>query len=423
MQKDLRSKGTPSIGHPSLPPHRAIEILSSLIKESADLESEPFGSPKRDEWTTTAEGAIERAFPPESTIVTAFGAAQAIAIGSNDSEETLRLTANRTLSAEVSTLKSAIKQLRWSVGNENEDTSAEVADVPGSLKIFISHSSKDAALAEALVNLLRAALALPADQIRCSSVDGYRLPVGVNTEKKLREEVKTAKVVVGLITPNGLRSHFVMFELGARWGSGYSLAPLIAGLSASELSGPLSLLNALSASEEGQLHQLVDDISKQIGSKVQNTASFLRNVKEVQNLAGLIEADKPSAQLPRPNPFSISFGIDGKPPSQFVAVKATERVRVTKIEYMLSSEACIESKDIEFEGKTIEAPIDHDSLTKLLNTPRSDMIPYDLSGPVKIALTVQHAGGTHRYVIPSHMSNEAYGNTFYRKLTGSKAFD
>jgi len=72
------------------------------------------------------------------------------------------------------------------------------------LAVFISHSSKDAELALALIDLLKAALALRAEQIRCSSVDGYRLPVGVNTESKLREEVNAAKVVVGLITPNSL---------------------------------------------------------------------------------------------------------------------------------------------------------------------------------------------------------------------------
>ena len=87
------------------------------------------------------------------------------------------------------------------------------------LSIFISHSSKDADLALALIDLLKAGLAFTADQIRCSSVDGYRLPVGVNSEGKLREEVNAAKVVVGLVTRSSLSSYYVMFELGARWGA------------------------------------------------------------------------------------------------------------------------------------------------------------------------------------------------------------
>lgn len=132
------------------------------------------------------------------------------------------------------------------------------------LLVFISHSSKNADLALALIDLLKDGLGLLASQIRCSSVDGYRLPVGVNTEDKLREEVNAAKVVVGLITPSSLVSYYVMFELGARWGADLFLAPLLAGVRPNELSGPLSLLNALDATSDGQLHQLLADVSKQL---------------------------------------------------------------------------------------------------------------------------------------------------------------
>jgi hypothetical protein len=98
------------------------------------------------------------------------------------------------------------------------------------LLIFVSHSSKDKALAETLTDLLKSALGLLSDQIRCSSVDGHRLPVGVDTQNKLREEVHAAKVVIGLVTPSSLASSYVMFELGARWGAGLFLAPLLAGV-------------------------------------------------------------------------------------------------------------------------------------------------------------------------------------------------
>lgn len=151
--------------------------------------------------------------------------------------------------------------------------------------IFVSHSSKDVDLAKALINLLKSALGLPANQIRCSSVDGYRLPVGVNTENKLREEVKAAKVVIGLITPSSLTSHFVMFELGARWGAGLFLAPLLAGVVPSELKGPLSLLNVLSADTQSKLIQFVEDIAKQLDINAQSTASYLDEINAVLQMA------------------------------------------------------------------------------------------------------------------------------------------
>jgi hypothetical protein len=156
--------------------------------------------------------------------------------------------------------------------------------------VFISHSSKDADLALALIELLKAGLGLLSDQIRCSSVDGYRLPVGVNTEAKLRGEVNEASVVIGLITPSSLSSAFVMFELGARWGANRFLAPLLAGVKPADLSGPLALLNALSSSNEAQLYQLLDNISVQLGLSLQSAASYTRYISAVKLLSQGITA-------------------------------------------------------------------------------------------------------------------------------------
>jgi hypothetical protein len=83
--------------------------------------------------------------------------------------------------------------------------------------VLISHSSRDVDLASALIELLRAGLGLVATQIRCSSVDGYRLPAGVDTDAQLRKEIANAGVLVGLLTPSSLSSTYVLFELGARW--------------------------------------------------------------------------------------------------------------------------------------------------------------------------------------------------------------
>ena len=271
------------------PPRRAIEILTTLVNGAAELESEPFGSSKRDQWTTTVRAALEHAFGAEGSILKSFSDAQAIAISTNDSEERLRQIANRKLGSEISILQSAIEQLGWSDGGDEESAVPAQTEVGrASVMIFISHSSKDALLAQALIDLLRSALRLSADHIRCSSVDGYRLPVGINTESKLREEVRTAKAVVGLITPNSLRSSFVMFELGARWGSNLFLAPLLAGIEPSGLSGPLGLLNALSANEEAQLHQLVRDVGRELGAELEGVASYLRDVVEVKRLADAV---------------------------------------------------------------------------------------------------------------------------------------
>ena len=147
------------------------------------------------------------------------------------------------------------------------------------IDIFISHSSQDAEIAEALINLLRAALNIPAERIRCTSVVGYQLPVGVNTNDRLRMEIHEAKAFIGLITSVSLQSTYVLFELGARWGAELHLAPVLAaGSDASILKPPLSNINALSCDVTAQIHQLIRDIGSALKTPVGNPASYQKQV-------------------------------------------------------------------------------------------------------------------------------------------------
>jgi len=155
---------------------------------------------------------------------------------------------------------------------------------------LISHSGKDADLALTLIELLRAGLGLLASQIRCSSVDGYRLPAGVNTEQQLREEVTGVAVLVGLLTPNSLSSTYVLFELGARWGAKLFMIPLLAGVKPEDMRGPLSVLNALTCSTEAQLIQFVEDVGRQLKLPAQSAASYLRQVHAVKEMADVVSS-------------------------------------------------------------------------------------------------------------------------------------
>src|SRR5690242_5692592 len=109
------------------------------------------------------------------------------------------------------------------------------------IDVFLSHSSRDSELANALVDLLRSAFNLPASRIRCTSVSGYKLEVGADTNEQLRRETVESLVLVGLITEVSIDSAYVLFELGARWGARKFLAPLLgAGRGPEILAGPLS---------------------------------------------------------------------------------------------------------------------------------------------------------------------------------------
>ncbi len=81
------------------------------------------------------------------------------------------------------------------------------------IDVFISHSSQDCALAEQVVDLLRAALNLRSNAIRCTSVDGYRLAAGADSDAQIRAEVLGTKAFIGILSIAGLASAYVLFDL------------------------------------------------------------------------------------------------------------------------------------------------------------------------------------------------------------------
>lgn len=132
-------------------------------------------------------------------------------------------------------------------------------------KVFISHSSSDADVAELVIGLLRSALNLAADDIRCTSLDGYRLPAGADVDDQLRDELLAMPVFIGLLSQATFESAYVLFELGARWGAKRHLIPLLApGADAKIMRGPIAGLNALACDSRGQLLQLVQDTAGQL---------------------------------------------------------------------------------------------------------------------------------------------------------------
>lgn len=161
-----------------------------------------------------------------------------------------------------------------------------------SVDVFISHSSGDLEFTKLLLALLRSALRLPGASIRCTSVDGHRLPGGADTDEQLRREVHDATAFIGVISVASLNSMYVAFELGARWGVGRHLLPLLTpGADASILSGPLSGLNALRSDNASQLHQLIGDLGSLLKIKPEPAHVFQTEIEAL--------LDVPAPSTPR----------------------------------------------------------------------------------------------------------------------------
>lgn len=172
---------------------------------------------------------------------------------------------------------------------------------PGTvIDVFISHSSLDADLAAKVVDLLRSALSLRPDLIRCSSVSGYRLPIGADSDEQLRNEVFAAKCFVGILSPASLQSTYVLFELGARWGAGKHLAPLLAGgMHARALKAPLAGLSALACADPAQVHQFVSDIGQLLGLRPEAPHIYQGQLEAVIRICG--QSSRPGSDEPRTN--------------------------------------------------------------------------------------------------------------------------
>jgi DNA-binding transcriptional ArsR family regulator len=183
---------------------------------------------------------------------------------------------------------------RYLAQHGEPDKSAVAPVMESSIKVFISHTSDDIDFVECLVALIQSALLLPAPAIRCTSLDGYRLPGGADTDETLRREVRDSVTFVGVISERSLQSLYVAFELGARWGAQRHLVPvLVPGTPTAVLKGPLSGLNALRADSRAQLHQLVTELAKALGVSLQSASVYEKHIDRVTKAVSSAVPSKP----------------------------------------------------------------------------------------------------------------------------------
>lgn len=204
----------------------------------------------------------------------------------------------------VQTRLTKLDRARQRVALNSQRFGIDATPSSSSLQIFVSHSSRDEETAKRLITLIRSALNLPASAIRCTSVDGYRLPAGIPVDERLRQEIHDSTVFIALLTRNSMSSVYFLFELGARWATHRPLLPLLAGGTAQDLlRGPLSALNALSCENEAQLYQFIGDLATALQRPSESPAVYHKCVMEVVDAAktetpGTIEPARRSGEAP-----------------------------------------------------------------------------------------------------------------------------
>ena len=136
------------------------------------------------------------------------------------------------------------------------------------IRLFISHSERDVDLVKPLKLWLQLGLDLKSSEIRCTST--ANINAGGVAVSDLREELISAEAVVGLLTMNSLRSHWVQLEMGAGWLQDL-LQPIRGpGVEMIEVPSPLSQFTMVSYCEKEAMQALLDQLSDILGTSVNN---------------------------------------------------------------------------------------------------------------------------------------------------------
>lgn len=161
-------------------------------------------------------------------------------------------------------------------------------------KIFISHSSKDVEYVDKFVDLLED-IGLRGEQIFCSSVPGYDIPLGKNIFDKLLSQFKDYKLhVIFILSKNFYDSPVCLNEMGAAWAlSAESNFILLPGFDFTEIKGVIDKdnigikLDGENRDLRNKLNQLKDNIIQEFNLSEINSVRW--EDKRNKFIQGMIE--------------------------------------------------------------------------------------------------------------------------------------
>lgn len=206
--------------------------------------------------------------------------------------------------------------------------------------IFISHSTKNSALVERIVELLQSGMGIERSKIFCTSLNGT-LPTGKNFIEIIKDKVQNQQMVMAIITPEYLQSQFCMMELGAAWIKSEYLCPILAdGTVYSDLANsPLAGIQMRRADYEDDWYAIYDELIEQQMIPI-NTAQFR---KKLQNFIKSIPSGPTKNTLlstPDLNGYyDVSIEKERAVPSPFQCYKIKGKLSIAGAEEFIESES------------------------------------------------------------------------------------
>lgn len=269
--------------------HEFLNQLQGYLDEARQSRDASKGFQKMKRWRERVLAFVEDEFgQAEARRFEEAGRVPLSYLGSGQTNLETKIHAySAYLEALIEDLKTGAVPVASNHQSSSQD-SPRTADVTPVAKVFISHSSQDVDVATAIVALLKAALSLRPKDIICTSVPGHKLKGGAAVGAKLREQVVASDALVALITDHGMESAYVLFELGARWGStkDETMLPLLQRAKDKHLlAGPLMDIQALSCDLEDEVLQFVVDLADVLKRNPNPANSYIGEVRALVTCA------------------------------------------------------------------------------------------------------------------------------------------
>ena len=133
--------------------------------------------------------------------------------------------------------------------------------------LFVNHAAADKELADAVVSdLLESGIGVEHHRIVCLSLDGKGPPSGEDFVSYIKKRLKDAKLVIAVVTPSYLESHFCLVELGAALVLPRELHPIfVPPLTYKDLGSLLINVQSGTLDDDNSLDALRDHVIKALG--------------------------------------------------------------------------------------------------------------------------------------------------------------
>jgi hypothetical protein len=190
------------------------------------------------------------------------------------------------------------------------------------MKLFISHSDADKALATKFVEMLQLGVGASHTEIFYSSLKGA-IPNGEFFVQYILKELNSADIVIALLSPSYFNSHFCLAEAGSALarktaGSGEFLSFVVPPVKLSDLDGVLYGVQSGSILDRPALGELKDRISAKMTTKSPATPIWDQKRDAFLELAGnLVEETETSESINRITATKYKFEIDDKPTTTY----------------------------------------------------------------------------------------------------------